>query len=794
MSSLSFASSIVSTLRWLPPLALSVPCAAQSPSFQISKPPNFVVAEMGVRHALMPSYSTIADWIHPESALGRSFRVTLVSAPDGLSLSDDGVLEWCPGTAEIGNSGVVELRVQVIQNALPIFEWTEHFSLQVLAGLPELADIPLQVNYERLPSGWNSTVFSGYQPTDRDRDQFEWSLIDPPAGVYIDSLGGIHWPDDRGYARSEPYRFGIRIDYRTPNGWLQDEVTLQVRILPQPAANNYGELRTSSIQTSESAMLGFSLAATDEWIAAGEPFPNTTHPGRVRLWKRNEQNDTWSNTFALQSDVFIEGDAFGTSLSLIPSRNNQPSKLAVGAPDSAQIGIHGETIVSVGAVHLYTTDSSNSWRKEATIPAPLTQQSLDFGYAVSMDDQTLVAGMPGRNAPGYDAGALAVYRLADKHWSWSQTLQAEVPAWGDRFGESVFLEEGWIAVGAPGNDRMANNAGAVHLFHEVGGEFIQQLQLHAPHAHPENHFGEVLLMSGPWLFVGSSREEDHRGYVHIYHRSDGVWSFHQTLLSPFAEAGSGFGTAISISDDVLAVSAPGYHFDRPEFDANHYPWKGITLFRLSGEHWEWERQVTESPDGSPPRHTWAYALAQIGEGRTVAGIPDLSPWADGEPIDQAGRLFLHRWPELIGDPFIDVLASLPAIDGRAAEADDDSNQDGIPNIIEWMMGSHPGAAPTFWELAVPASRKPFLRRNSHTDAWEFMIPQLIRGLNKTTFIEVSSNLSDWTPLKNVRWGALEDVYFPGKDGSRYHTYFHPVTLPHEAGGVSQNLFIRWGAH
>lgn len=792
MTYLPLASTITHTLRLLVTLVSFSLCSGQTPSFGVAEPPSFVIAEMGVRHELKPSYFTISDWINPESALGRTYKCTLISGPEGLLLSEEGILEWNPESGEIGNSGDLEVRVQVIKDALSIFEWTEPLTLQVLAGLPELAEIPFQVSYERRPIGWSLSRFSGYQPTDNDKELFEWSLINPPAGVFIDSLGGIHWHDERGYSRTEPYTFKIKFNYKTPNGWLQDEVTYQRRILPQPATNNYGELRTFNLQPTESGMLGFSLVAADGWIVAGEPFPNSTNPGRVRLWKWNDQNDTWSDTVAFQSDVVIQGDAFGASLSISPRTPTKALKLAIGAPDSAQIGSYGETKVSVGAVHLYTANPNNTWSKEVTIPAPLAQQSLDFGNSVSIAGQTLVAGMPGRNIPGYDAGALAVYRHDGSQWLWSQTLQAKIPAWGDRFGEAAFLEEGWVAAAAPGDDQMADNAGVVHLFWEEDGVFIHQQQFHSPNPNADDRFGERLLMSGAWLFVSSYREEENRGAVHVYHRAGGLWSFQQSLISPYAEAGSAFGMAMSISHDVLAVSAPGYRFDHPDFNADDYPWKGITLFRRSGETWEWERQVTESPDGSPDRHTWGYALAQIGANRTVTSIPDLSPSVNGVEKNQAGRLFLHRWPELIGDPFLEALARLPPINGRAAEADDDSNHDGIPNIIEWMMGSDPGASPTSWESAVPASRKPFVRRNALTGAWEFMIPQLVQGLNQTPFVEISNNLSDWSPVGDARWGALEDVYFPGKDGSSYHTYFHPVTIPPNAEGEPVNQFYRWG--
>lgn len=761
------------------------------PEVQASKPPGFVIAEQGFRHSLAPVYSTISDWIDPSSALGRTYQCVLQSGPQGMTLTAGGVMEWIPGMASVGNTAVVAVTLRVMKNGALIRESSKSYHIAVLAGLPELAEIDPRVTYERNPIGWNVMIFDGFQPDDDDRRRFRWSLVDPPPGVYIDTLGGLHWPDDCGYSRPEPYTFTVRIDYETASGWLFDEVIYRQRVLPQPATNNYGELRSYNLPPEANGMLGYSVSAGDGWVAAGEPFPDSSIPGRMRLWKLNPGNGTYYDHLTFQSELVIGGDSFGASVSLAPADTQHPLRIAVGAPAASRLGNGGGNITTVGAAHVYTCEPDGTWSKEATLNPPVIRQALEFGAGVSIQGNTLAAGMPGMNGDGHNTGATAVFRHDSAGWSLSQTLEAEDPAWGDRFGEQVAMEGEWIAAAAPGDDDEGNNAGAVHLYQKVAAGYVHRQIIHAPGPEIGTRFGERMLMTGSWLFASSFRERENTGAVHVFRQAGGVWSFHQSLVSPFAVEGSAFGVSLSHSQGVLAVSAPGHLFGSPEIDGSDYPWKGITLFKLAGESWEWSRQVTESPDSGPDLHTWGFSIAQVSPDLTVAGIPDHSPWVDGQEKALAGRLFLHRWPARLADPFPGVLAGLPPVEGRPAGPDDDSNQNGVPNLLDWMMGSNPGAAPDSWTSRVPQSKQPFIRRNIATGETEFMIPQLHDGMNRRPVVEISEDLSTWTPVGNARWGPLEDVYFRGSDGSNYLTHFHPVLIPAGNAGSPTQRFFRW---
>lgn len=134
------------------------------------------------------------------------------------------------------------------------------------------------------------------------------------------------------------------------------------------------------------------------------------------------------------------------------------------------------------------------------------------------------------------------------------------------------------------------------------------------------------------------------------------------------------------------------------------------------------------------------------------------------------------------------------VQGQPAKANGDTNQNGVPNLIDWLMGQNPGAGPDFWTARVPLSKKPFIRMDAGADGLRFIIYQLRSALGHPTVIKISENLIDWRPVTGRRWEALQTVYFPLVDGcSRSGTSFHPVFIPLE-GNTASSYLLGLGAH
>src|ERR1700688_503300 len=97
----------------------------------------------------------------------------------------------------------------------------------------------------------------------------------------------------------------------------------------------------------------------------------------------------------------------------------------------------------------------------------------------------------------------------------------------------------------------------VFIFVRSAGAWSQQARIADPAlSDPSSVFGSALALSGDTLAIGAGAEASPSSSVYVYVRAAGVWSL-QAHLQPARAAGLGFGTALALAGDALAVGAPG---------------------------------------------------------------------------------------------------------------------------------------------------------------------------------------------------------------------------------------------
>ena len=148
-------------------------------------------------------------------------------------------------------------------------------------------------------------------------------------------------------------------------------------------------------------------------------------------------------------------------------------------------------------------ESANDFAQQAYIKASNTDQSDRFGFSIALSGNTLAVGAPGEqsSATGIDgnqgnnglseAGAVYVFTRNKSQWSQQAYIKASNTSNDDRFGSSIALFDGTLAVGAPGEKSSAtgvdgnqgNNglseAGAVYVFTRNNSQWSQQAYVKA---------------------------------------------------------------------------------------------------------------------------------------------------------------------------------------------------------------------------------------------------------------------------------------------------------------------------
>ena len=176
---------------------------------------------------------------------------------------------------------------------------------------------------------------------------------------------------------------------------------------------------------------------------------------------------------------------------------------------------------SSGAVYLFEKNSEepNGWRQVAFIKQPSTQLGLEsydvgFGKNILLQGNLLLIAAPQQQHTIViddeqiivSSGAVHAYRFDSDANSWKleTTFQSSTPNDNDNFGSALAVHEGYILIGAPGEN---NGAGAAHLFSPVGDSWEGSAYLTASNSDIGDAFGTSVAISPTKIFIGASKED-----------------------------------------------------------------------------------------------------------------------------------------------------------------------------------------------------------------------------------------------------------------------------------------------
>ncbi|MGH1365352.1 MAG: FISUMP domain-containing protein [Calditrichia bacterium] len=183
-----------------------------------------------------------------------------------------------------------------------------------------------------------------------------------------------------------------------------------------------------------------------------------------------------------------------------------------------------------------------------------------FGHAVSIDGSFLAVSAISNDRRGPAAGSAYIFERVTSGWSEKLQLLPDLLEPGDELGRSIGCGDGWVIVGADGDDDRGKNAGAVYIYRNAtsGWEFTQKLT--APNGAPDDRFGVSCAINNQWAVVGAFAQDSiamNSGSVYIYRYNTGAqnWGFDREIVAPTAREGAIFGNAVSLSGNQIVIGA-----------------------------------------------------------------------------------------------------------------------------------------------------------------------------------------------------------------------------------------------
>lgn len=261
---------------------------------------------------------------------------------------------------------------------------------------------------------------------------------------------------------------------------------------------------------------------------------------------------SWVEWARLVAPDAAASDVFGSRVAIADG------VLAIGA------WLDDSPSADAGSVYVFTWDGAQ-WSQKAKLTASDAASDDHFGISVALGVDRLVVGSSGDNctsSAGPDCGAAYVFRRTGTNWIQETKLTAGDGAQGDGFGGSVAMSGNRIVVGSTGDDCASGaDCGAAYVFGLDGTSWTQEGKLVASDAMAGDFLGSPVSVAGDWIAVGAQSDDcgvgSNCGAIYLFRESGGVWIEEEKLASRCPEAGQLFGGRFSLGDGVLVATERG---------------------------------------------------------------------------------------------------------------------------------------------------------------------------------------------------------------------------------------------
>lgn len=300
---------------------------------------------------------------------------------------------------------------------------------------------------------------------------------------------------------------------------------------------------------------GTSVILDESFLAAGRPGASllASNEGGVVTFERNLAGpDAWGQRLATAG-----GGASATNARTGSAMALSPQYRVTGSPGRGGTGRIEIRDYFIGGGGTFTL----------AVTAPDNQPGEQFGAAVAVWDDVVLAGSPLNSTAGASSGAAFVFSRntgGSNTWGLVKRLDPSPLPASAEFGRSAALCRDIAAVGAPYEEDFVNGMGAVYVFQanrDGSNNWGQVRRIKVPDTGAP-YLGWSVALWGDLLAVGAIGDDEDAadsGAVFVFERNRGgadQWGLLKKIKAPTPQSDADFGWSVALRGDRLVVGEP----------------------------------------------------------------------------------------------------------------------------------------------------------------------------------------------------------------------------------------------
>lgn len=243
------------------------------------------------------------------------------------------------------------------------------------------------------------------------------------------------------------------------------------------------------------------------------------------------------------------------------------------------------------AASIFDRDAQGWHFAQQLVPLNLQASTATFGISVAVEGTTAIVGADLDGETVWQSGAVYTFEKGPTGFAQAQKIFHPESIMDGNFGRSIDLDGNTLIVGAPGLTGGSPPPAAYAFTKQNGLWTLQSKLVPVANANKIETFGYSVAVSGDFAVIGDEGDFTqgffHRGAARVFHRTGTTWAETQQLMAFDTNIYHGFGEAVSISGDTIAVGAPGD-------DDLGYLAGAVYIYRFNGSTWGLEQKIKAS--------------------------------------------------------------------------------------------------------------------------------------------------------------------------------------------------------